>query len=173
MNRYTVMDLIHRQLSNPSEGGDNRVVVDPEWIGVLTTMAPGSEVVRRGDRWVQCRTERLDEGRTLAAVISRDATGDLHVTAHTDPQAMGAEWHRLGKDILGRPRGARIRQMNALDLVGRTVLNEHGAAFAVGGLYLDAFTGAIVIDLLEVDQDGEPIPGTESGICTLDGWTVL
>jgi hypothetical protein len=71
------------------------------------------------------------------------------------------------------PRGVHIASINALDLLHRTVLNAHGAAFHVSGLTLDATTGAIVIDLLDVDEADEPIPGTEVGILSLDGWQVL
>ena len=77
------------------------------------------------------------------------------------------------EDSLARRRGVHIGSMNALDLLHRTVLNAHGAAFHVSGLTLDATTGAIVIDLLEVDEADEPIPGTEVGILSLDGWQVL
>lgn len=92
---------------------------------------------------------------------------------HDDTLAALVGCPRGGEDALGRPRGVHIGSMNALDLLHRTVLNGHGAAFHVSGLTLDATTGAIVIDLLEVDEDNEPIPGTEVSILSLDGWQVL
>jgi hypothetical protein len=68
--------------------------------------------------------------------------------------------------------GTKISSMNAADLVGRTVANSHGAEFQVRGLELDAGTGTIVIELRELDDDGQPTPGTEVGIYSLNGWEV-
>jgi hypothetical protein len=92
---------------------------------------------------------------------------------HDDTPVVLAGCPRGSQDALGHPRGVHIGSMNALDLLHRTVLNAYGAAFHVSGLTLDATTGAIVIDLLGVDEDDEPIPGTEVGILSLDGWQVL
>jgi hypothetical protein len=84
---------------------------------------------------------------------------------------MNTELRRVSEKILGRARGVRIRDEHVHDLQHRTVVNEHGAAFHVGGLYLDAGSGRIVIDLLDLDEDGTP-SGTECGIYSLDGWKV-
>jgi hypothetical protein len=85
---------------------------------------------------------------------------------------MNTELRRISEQILGRGPGVRMREEHARDLLHRTVVNEHGAVFHVGGLYLDAGSGRIVIDLLEVDGDGNPIPGTECGVYSLEGWAV-
>lgn len=85
---------------------------------------------------------------------------------------MFAERRRINEEILGRPRGARIRRMNAVELLHRTVTNEHGAAFHVGGLTFDAYTGTVWIELLDLNEDGEPIPGTECGVASLEGWDI-
>lgn len=171
-DRIAMLEAIHARLTDPSPEGTN-VIDDPTWLNVLTTMTPYPEVTRNGSRWVESRSECLDVGRTVYAVISRDGDGELRVTAHTDVWAAHAERTRLDEVVLSRPRGVRIRSMNALDLLHRTVVNENGAAFHVGGLYLDAYGGRIVIDLLDLDEDDNPIPGTECGIYTLDGWEVL
>jgi hypothetical protein len=92
---------------------------------------------------------------------------------HDDTLAVLAGCSRGHEGALGRPRGVHIASLSALDLLHRTVLNARGAAFHVSGLTLDATTGAIVIDLLDVDEADEPIPGTEVGILSLDGWQVL
>lgn len=165
-----ILTTIHTQLTEALI--DTLVVDDPGWVGALLGMAPDAESTRRGDRWVESRSERLQGGRTLFAVISRDGDHQLRVTAHPDAWAMVTERRRIAADILGRLHGARIQRMNALELLHRTVVNEHGVPFHVGGLYLDAGSGRIVIDLMELDVDGLPIPGTEGGIETLDGWHV-
>jgi hypothetical protein len=169
-DRIAVLETIHARLADHSVDGMD-VVVDPTWIGVLMSMTPDPEITRRGSRWVESRSERLHAGRAVYAVISRDG-GELRVTAYMDAWKMAADKHRIAETILGRPRGVRIRSMNALDLLHRTVVNEHGAAFHVGGLYLDAGSGRIEVDLLDLDEDDNPIPGSGCGIFTLDGWEV-
>jgi hypothetical protein len=62
--------------------------------------------------------------------------------------------------------------MNAVELLHRTVVNEHGAAFHVGGLTFDAYTGTVWIELLDLDEDDEPIPGTDCGVTSLEGWDI-
>lgn len=171
IDRTAVLETIHARIADPTLGGTAHID-DPTCVSVLTSMAPFSEPTRCGDRWVESRSERLDDSRTIFAVISRDGEGELAVTTHIDVWAMHAERRRIDEDILGRPRGVRIRNMNALELLHRTVVNENGAAFHVGGLYLDAGTGRIVVDLLDMDEDGSPIPGTECGIFSLDGRSV-
>jgi hypothetical protein len=52
------------------------------------------------------------------------------------------------------------------------VLKEHGAAFHVGGLTFDAYTGTVWIELLDLDEDDEPIPGTDCGVTSLEGWDI-
>ena len=170
-NRTKVLETIHARLTNITvEGKDT--ISDPTWISALMSMTPDSQVTRHGNRWMECRSERLPGGRTVYAVISRDEVGDLRVTAYTDAWMLATDMHRLSQDILGRERGVRIRNMNALELLHRTVVNEHGAVFHVGGLHLDAGSGRIFIDLLDLDEDDNPIPGTECGIDSLDGWEV-
>lgn len=117
---------IHDQLAHPRRN-DDRVIDDPAWISALMGMWPDPKTLRRGVRWVETRSQHLGDGRTLYAVISRDEQGTLRVTAHTNPGEMLAEHRRIDEEILGRPRGARIRRMNAVDLLHRTVVNEHGA----------------------------------------------
>jgi hypothetical protein len=171
MTRIDVLATIHTRLADPAHSV-NTPIDDPAWVSALTSMAPALETSRRGDQWVEGRSEQLGQGRTLFAVISRDQDGQLRVTAHIDASAMNAEWCRISEDILGRPRGTQIHRMDAFDLLHRTVTNEHDAAFHVSGLYLDARSGRIVIDLLDLDENDDPIPGTECGIHTLDGWQV-
>jgi hypothetical protein len=62
--------------------------------------------------------------------------------------------------------------MNALDLLHRTVTNQHGDDFHVAGMQLDASSGRIVIALLDLDDNGDPVPGSEFSAPTLDGWQV-
>ena len=45
-----------------------------------------------------------------------------------------------------------------LDLVGCTLLNEHGVPFEVVGFFLDGPTGNIFVDVLDFDEDGKPVP---------------
>jgi len=168
-HRTAVLETIYARLVQPT-GCGSAVIVDHEGIGALTSMPPDLKGTRRGDLWVESRSERLDGLRTLFAVISRHEDGGLLVTAHSDRWAMNTELRRISEKIVGRMRGVRVRDEHAHDLLHRTAVNEHGAVFHVGGLYLDAGSGRIVIDLLELDEDGEPIAGTECGVYSLDGW---
>jgi hypothetical protein len=162
---------IHDQLAHPRRN-DDRVIDDPAWISALMSMRPDPETLRRGDRWVETRSQPLGDGRTIYAVISRDEQGALRVTAHTQAVGMFAERRRITEEILGRPRGARIRCMNAIDLLHRTVTSEYGAVCHVSGLTFDASTGTVWIELLDLDEDGDPIPGTEEGVASLEGWDI-
>ena len=170
-HRTAVLETIYARLAQPT-GCGSAVIVDPEWISALTSMPPDLEGTRRGDLWVESRSERFNGLRTVYAVISRHEDGGLLVTAHSDCWAMNTELRRISEKLLGRARGVQIRDEHAHDLLHRTAVNEHGAAFHVGGLYLDAGSGRIVIDLLELDEDDNPIPGTECGVYSLDGWEV-
>lgn len=172
MTTQLTLREIHDELAHPRRT-DDRVIDNPDWISALMGMPPSPETVRRGDRWVETRGQTVGSGRTLYAVITREETGGLRVTAHTQPGGMLAEYRRISEQILGRPRGARIRRMDALQLLHRTVVNEHGAAFHVGGLTFDAHIGTVCFELLDLDDDGEPIPGSESGVYSLEGWDVV
>jgi hypothetical protein len=68
-----------------------------------------------------------------------------------------------------RRRGARIRQINAAELLHRTVVNDRGAFFYVGGLASDAYTGTVWFHLLDVDEDDYPFRGSECGVASLEG----
>lgn len=162
---------IHDQLAHPRRD-DDRVIDDPAWVSALMGMRPDPETLRRGDSWVETRGQHLGDGRSLYAVISRDEEANLRVTAHTEAGGMFDERRRINEEILGRPRGARIRRMNAVDLLHRTVTNEHGAVFHVSGLTFDAYTGTVWIELLDLDEDDEPIPGSECGVASLEGWDI-
>lgn len=162
---------IHDRLAHPRRN-DDRIIDDPAWVSALMTMRPDPETLSRGNRWVETRSQDLGDGRTLYAVISRDEQGTLRVTAHTEAAPMFAERRRITEEILGRPRGARIRRIDAVDLLHRTVTNEHGAAFHIGGLTFDAYAGTVWIELLDLDEDDEPIPGTECGVTSLEGWDI-
>ena len=59
--------------------------------------------------------------------------------------------------------------MAALQVLHRTVVNEHGAVSLVGGLMFDAHTCRVWIDLACLADDGEPMPGTENGVDNLEG----
>lgn len=66
---------------------------------------------------------------------------------------------------------AQIKEMDALDLVGRLAINPHGVEFVVTRLSFEAYTASVVIWIDEMDDDGKPI-GHECGTQTLDGWTI-
>lgn len=171
MNIQGTLEAIHLSAQDPAFG-DDTVIDEPQWISALLRMAPAPDVLHRGGRWVQTRSQYLGDDRTLYAVVSGDQFNQLRVTAHTTAQGMVAELARLSYEIAGRPRGARIHRMNAADLLHRTVVNEHGVAFHVGGLTFDGYSGAVWIERLHLDEDGEPIPGTECDVTSLDGWDI-
>lgn len=71
-------------------------------------------------------------------------------------------------------RGVKVHTMNAVDLVGRTLANPDGAEFRVTGLSLDASsTGQVLIDLLELDEDGHPEDNGGFSVAHIAGWEVL
>lgn len=166
-NQTTLRDIRELISRSPRVNIDN-----PEWIIALMAMPPAPTTLRHNDRWLETRSQRLEDGATMYAVVSRGVDGALRVTAFEDPLEMNKEYMQLSEQILGRQRGARIRRMDAVHLLHRTVVNEHGAAFHVGGLDFDATTGTVWINLLELDDGGEPIPGTECGVANLDGWEI-
>ena len=59
--------------------------------------------------------------------------------------------------------------MAALQVLHRTVVNEHGAVSQVGRLMSDAHTRRVWIDLACLDDGGEPTPGTENGVDNFEG----
>jgi hypothetical protein len=67
---------------------------------------------------------------------------------------------------------ARISHMNAVDLIGRVVINPNGAEFQVVGLEFDAADGKVVIWLSPFDEDGELIADDRAGVDTLNNWTI-
>jgi hypothetical protein len=168
MNRTARLTTLHQFAAT---AGGTAVITDEGTIADLLAMPPLGEAVRRDDRWAQMRSLRMETG-DIFAVVSSGGDGLLHVTAHSDVAGAHAAWSRVCQEVLGRPRGVLVRHLPASALIGRTVANEHGAEFQVGGLYLDTQVGRVVIDLLDLDDDGEPVPGTECGVVSLDGWQV-
>jgi hypothetical protein len=70
-DRTHVLETIHARLANVTvEGKDT--ISDPAWISALMSMTPHSEVTRRGNRWMESRSERLDGNRPLSMTFTRD-----------------------------------------------------------------------------------------------------
>lgn len=66
----------------------------------------------------------------------------------------------------------QITSLSAFDLIGRLVINSHGAEFVVTNLELDARNGIIVIWIDELDpHTGRPMD-EPCGLLNLKGWTV-
>lgn len=83
---------------------------------------------------------------------------------------------RSQSDAPRAPRRRLIADLSPLRTVpGRphpSARQENRHAHPVGGLTFDAYTGTILIELLDLDEDGEPIPGTECGFASLEGWDI-
>jgi hypothetical protein len=65
---------------------------------------------------------------------------------------------------------AKITEMDATDLVGRLVINEHGVEFMVTKLTFEAQSASVIIWVEEID-DGK-LYGGEAGLPNLDGWSI-
>lgn len=63
--------------------------------------------------------------------------------------------------------GAEITELDAKDLVGRLVINEHGAEFVVTRLSFEARDGSVWIWVAPVDD-----PEDEAGVRELSGWSI-
>lgn len=72
-------------------------------------------------------------------------------------------WEQRMKHALG----AEITELNAIDLIGRRVVNEHGAEFVVIRLSFEARDGSVWIWVAPVDK-----PEAEVGIRELKGWSI-
>lgn len=70
---------------------------------------------------------------------------------------------------------AKIKEMDALDLVGRLVINPNGVEFRVTKLTLEASSGQVLIWVDELDttmdDEGRTI-GRPQGLPDLDGWEI-
>lgn len=117
MNIQGTLEAIHCSVQEPAFG-DDTVIDEPQWISASLRMAPAPDVLHRNGRWVQTRSQHLGDDRTLYA----------------------AELSRISDEIAGRPRGARIWRMNAVDLLHRTVVDEHGVGFHVVALAFDGYS---------------------------------
>lgn len=63
-----------------------------------------------------------------------------------------------------------ISEMDATDLVGRLITNQHGVEYVVTGLTLHANTGQIVIRIDELENGR--LLGLETGILHLNTFTI-
>lgn len=70
-------------------------------------------------------------------------------------------------------KGAIITEMDATDLVGRLVINSHGAEFVVTQLTFNANEANIMIQIAEIDEEtGLPDKDGECGLMNLNGFTI-
>ncbi|SEL26443.1 hypothetical protein SAMN04515665_110116 [Blastococcus sp. DSM 46786] len=149
------------------------LVEDYRDIAAVMSMPAGPDRVRCADRWAETRSQVLPDGRGFYAVISREADGELNATGHADPHSMAREYLRISEDILGRPRGTNIGKAGAGYLLQRMVADQDDTFFRVVGLTFHGAIGVVSLDLVGLDDHGEPVPGTERSVFSLDGWQVL
>lgn len=72
------------------------------------------------------------------------------------------------------PRGAKITEMDACDLIGRLVINSHGAEYVVTRLSFDAGSACVLIWLSPTPDERAPdiMGDDEVGLMDLDGWSI-
>lgn len=80
------------------------------------------------------------------------------------PDDMSREdWERRMENSLG----TEITEMDALDLVGRLVVNENGGEFVVTRLSFDARHAGVLIWVAPPDE-----PDNEAGLMDMKGWSI-
>ena len=67
---------------------------------------------------------------------------------------------------------ALITEMDAADLVGRIVANEHGTEFVVTGLSFNAGSASVVILMEYIDEETGQPDGHEIGVERLNGFSI-
>lgn len=67
--------------------------------------------------------------------------------------------------------GTPIRLAQAMTLFARTLADPDGGRFRVDGFILGGATLAVALQLSELDEDGQPVPGRRADLSSLDGWT--
>ncbi|MGY1750996.1 hypothetical protein [Modestobacter sp. SYSU DS0511] len=157
----------------PDDDCDFVLVENYRDIAAVMSMPLGPDRVSSDDRWAETRSQVLPDGRAFYAVISREADGGLAATGHADPHSMAREYLRVSEDILGRPRGTNIGKAGVDYLLHRMVADENDTFFQVVGLTFHGAIGVVSFDLVGLDDHGEPVPGTERSVFSLDGWEVL
>jgi hypothetical protein len=91
---------------------------------------------------------------------------------YTVPWDMNEDYMRISEQVLGRPPGAHPPDGRDAPAAPRGRQRARRPVY-VGGPTFHAYTGQVWIELLELDDDGEPISGIECGVASLEGWEIL
>lgn len=67
----------------------------------------------------------------------------------------------------------KLSSVSVTDLIGRYVVNRRGAEFKIVDVRYNLKWGRVSFELADLDEDGEAVPGSESGIFNLESFTVL
>jgi hypothetical protein len=59
------------------------------------------------------------------------------------------------------------------DLIGRYIANRNGVEYKIIDVRYDIAWGKVLFMLADLDDEGDVIPDSESGVIGLEGWTVL
>jgi hypothetical protein len=67
----------------------------------------------------------------------------------------------------------KVSSINVTEMVGRHVLNEHGAEFKVVSVRYDLERDEFIVWLADCDDEGKDSGEEEGGLTTLAGFTLL
>jgi hypothetical protein len=67
----------------------------------------------------------------------------------------------------------KIASISVRDLLGRYVANRHGREFKITDIRYNLKWDKVTFELSDLDEDGEVVPDSESGIFSLKGWELL
>lgn len=67
----------------------------------------------------------------------------------------------------------QIDSISVTNMIGRYVTNMNDRAYKITDVRYNLRFDKVTFELSELDEDGDVIPGTESGIMGLQGWTLL
>ena len=64
-------------------------------------------------------------------------------------------------------------QISVFDLIGRAVVDEAGLECQITWVHLDGATGRLVMELSEIDEDGDVAWYSHDEIDSLEGWELV
>jgi hypothetical protein len=112
------------------------------------------------------------KGRVLVWIHELATWLDVHDPACGHPVGQPQAVESLEGFRVGQHLDPAFRQDNEVDLVGHLITNQHGVEYVLTHLTLDAGTAQVLFWLDDIDLATGNRLDTESGVLTLDKFTV-